>query len=214
MIYTIANSKGGVGKSTLAVQIAADKARQGRDVLLINGDRQKSSELAMLARAEANAYPDIACVRYTEGPELRAQLKHQRNKYDDVIIDVGGRDSSAMRAALGMADVVVVPFAPGSFEVWALEEMDELLQEALSTRDPFPIYAVLNLAEPKKDSADNTDALTALDDYPVYTRLPFPIVRRKAFATASGQGISVNDLKPKVAKASEELAMLMAVLDK
>ena len=64
MIYTIANSKGGVGKSTLAVQVAAEKARQGRDVLLINGDRQKSSELAMLARAEANAYPAIACVRH------------------------------------------------------------------------------------------------------------------------------------------------------
>lgn len=92
--------------------------------------------------------------------------------------------------------------------------MNELLQEALSTRDAFPIYALLNLAEPKEDSADNADALSALDDYPVYTRLPFPIVRRKAFATASGQGISVNELRPKVKKASDELAKLMAVLDK
>lgn len=213
-IFAIANSKGGVGKSTIAVQVAAELAREGRDVLLINGDRQKSSELAMLARAEAGSYPAIACVRYTEGPELRTQLKHQRAKYDDVVIDVGGRDSSAMRAALGMADVVVVPFAPGSFEVWALEEMDELLREALSTRDAFPIYAILNLAEPKEDSADNADALSALDDYPVYTRLPFPIVRRKAFSNASGRGVSVNDLKPKVRKASEELAKLMTVLTK
>ncbi|MBM1204779.1 MULTISPECIES: AAA family ATPase [Pseudomonas] len=214
MIIAIANSKGGVGKSTIAVQGSAERARRGRDVLLINGDRQHSSELAMLARAEARVEPAIACVRYSEGPELRAQLKHQRTKYDDVFIDVGGRDSSAMRAALSMADVVVVPFAPGSFDVWALEEMNELLQEALSTRDPFPIYALLNLADPKKESADNLEALSALDDYPVYERLPFVMVRRKQFANASGQGLSVNEFKPKVAKASEELDLLMAVFDK
>lgn len=213
MIIAIANSKGGVGKSTTCIQVGAERARRGRDVLVINGDRQHSAELAMLARAEANVLPAIACVRYTEGPELRAQLKHQRSKYDDVIIDVGGRDSSAMRAALAMADVVIVPFAPGSFDVWALEDMNTLLQEALSTRDPFPIYALLNLADPKKDSSDNLDALSALDEYPIYTRLPFVFVRRKAFANASGQGISVNELKPKVTKASEELDMLMAILD-
>lgn len=211
--FAIANSKGGVGKSTIAVQIACEKARQGRDVLVINGDRQKSSELAMLNRAQSDDFPPITCVRYEHGPELLAAHRAMKGKYDDIVIDVGGRDSSAMRAALAVCDVALVPFAPGSFEVWALEEMDELLRNALSTRDPFPIYALLNLAEAKAQSADNADAMSALDEYPVYQQLPFVMVRRKPFASAAGQGLSVHEVRPKNPKACHELDKLMQVLD-
>ncbi|MGM2743236.1 hypothetical protein, partial [Bacillus cereus group sp. Bce013] len=86
------------------------------------------------ARAEAGKLPGIACAQYPDGPTLRAQVQQQRDKWQDIIIDVGGRDSTALRAALILADVLVVPFAPRSYDVWALEDMAALVDEARSVR--------------------------------------------------------------------------------
>ena len=112
MILTIGNTKGGVGKTTLAVQLAIARAMSGRDVWLIDGDRQGTATAAVAARAEAGRLPGIACAQYPDGPTLRGQVQQQRGKFDDIIIDVGGRDSTALRAALVLSDVLLVPFAP------------------------------------------------------------------------------------------------------
>jgi chromosome partitioning protein len=50
-------------------------------------------------------------------------VQQQRNKWQDIIIDAGGRDSTALRAALILSDVLLVPFAPRSYDVWALDDM-------------------------------------------------------------------------------------------
>ena len=71
MIVTIGNTKGGVGKTTLAVQIAIARAQAGRDVWLIDGDRQGTAAAAIAARNEAERLPGIACAQYPEGPAMR-----------------------------------------------------------------------------------------------------------------------------------------------
>lgn len=74
MILTIANTKGGVGKSTLAVNIAAARALLGKKVWLVDGDKQGSSQTAILIRSEANVEPGIACSHFPDGPVLRTQV--------------------------------------------------------------------------------------------------------------------------------------------
>ena len=54
MIVTVGNTKGGVGKTTLAFQLALNRSHSGRDVLLVDGDRQGSTQTAVAIRAEAN----------------------------------------------------------------------------------------------------------------------------------------------------------------
>src|SRR3954451_20239013 len=97
MIVTVGNTKGGVGKTTLAFQLALARALAGRDVLMVDGDRQGSSQTAVAIRAEAGRTPGLTCVQYPEGNVLRAQVLRQAGKYDDVVIDAGGRDSTALR---------------------------------------------------------------------------------------------------------------------
>jgi len=92
MIITVGNTKGGVGKTTLAVNIAAARAIQGKDVLLIDADRQETAQTAISIRANNEVMFGIACSTYADGPILRSQLLQQKDKYDDVIIDAGGRD--------------------------------------------------------------------------------------------------------------------------
>ncbi|MCK8787858.1 AAA family ATPase [Roseomonas sp. NAR14] len=209
MIVTIGNTKGGVGKTTLAVQIALSRALAGRDVWLIDGDRQGTSQTAIAIRSDAGRKPGIACSQYADGPVLRAQVQQQGRKFDDVIIDAGGRDSTALRAALVLSDVLLVPFQPRSVDVWALADISALVEEARSLRDGFRTYAVLNCADPGTASADNADAAAALAEHPQLVHLDAPVRRRKAFANAVGQGLSVEELAPRDPKACEELATLV-----
>jgi chromosome partitioning protein len=208
MILTVGNTKGGVGKTTLALQLAIGRARAGRDVLLVDGDRQGSAQTALAKRAEAGRQPALACVHYPEGRVLRDQVRHQSGKYDDVVIDAGGQDSGALRAALVLSDVLLVPFLPRSVDVWALADIAALVEEVRAVRDGLRhAYAVLNAADPGT-SSDNTDAAAALADYPQLELLNASIRRRKAFANAVGAGLSIDELTPRDPKASDELSAL------
>ncbi|MDX5929382.1 AAA family ATPase [Acidiphilium acidophilum] len=212
MILTVGNTKGGVGKTTLAVQIAIARSLLGRDVWLIDGDRQGTAAAAIAARVEAGRKPGIACAQYCDGPGLRGQVQQQRDKWDDIIIDAGGRDSTALRAALILSDVLLVPFAPRSYDVWALEDMAALVDEARSVRDNLRAMAILNLADPGETSSDNADAAAAVADVPQFQYLNAPIRRRKAFSNAGGAGLAVMEMLPRDPKACAELDNLCSLL--
>jgi chromosome partitioning protein len=212
MIVTVGNTKGGVGKTTLAVNIAIARALAGRDVWLIDGDRQGTAQTAIAIRAEAGHQPGIACATYPDGPTLRSQVQQQRAKFDDIIIDAGGRDSTALRAALILSDMLLVPFQPRSYDVWALDDIAKLIDEARAVRDGLRAFAVLNCADPGEASTDNADAAAAVAHLPQFEFLQTPIRRRKSFANAAGQGLSVLEAKPVDRKARDEISALVNVL--
>lgn len=210
MIVTVGNTKGGVGKTTIAVNLAIARAIAGREVWLIDGDRQGTAQTAISIRAESGHAPGIACSSYPDGPTLRAQVQHQCKKFQDIIIDAGGRDSTALRAALVLSDVLLVPFLPRSFDVWALSDIAALVTEARSVRDGLRAFAILNCADPGENSSDNTEAAAAVSDVPAFEYLPTPLRRRKSFSNAAGAGLSVLEIKPQDAKATEELKALIS----
>ncbi|AXY24320.1 Chromosome-partitioning ATPase Soj (plasmid) [Komagataeibacter saccharivorans] len=212
MIIAIGNTKGGVGKTTLAVQLAIIRATAGREVWLIDGDRQGTAAAAIAARSESGKLPGIACAQYPDGPNLRAQVQQQRDKWDDIIIDVGGRDSTALRAALILADTLLVPFAPRSYDVWALDDMAVLIDEARSVRDGLRAVAVMNQADPGDHSTDNAEAAAAVKEVPQFIYLPIPIRRRKAFSNAGGAGLAVSELTPRDPKAIAEISALASAV--
>ena len=212
MILTIGNTKGGVGKTTLAVNLAIARARAGRDVWLIDGDRQATASTALAIRSAANRIPAIATSQYFDGPTLRVQVALQAKKFDDVVIDVGGRDSSALRSALGLSDALLIPFQPRSIDVWALGDIAALVEEVRGIGKELRALAVLNLADAQ--GSDNKEAAAALADFPGLTLLDTPIRRRKSFANAMGEGLSVLEHEPADPKARLELeALLVAVFE-
>lgn len=207
MIVTVGSTKGGSGKTTISLNLAISLAIRGRDVWLIDGDRQASAATAITLRAESRQRPGIACSAYCEGAQLRSQVLQQSKKFEEVIIDVGGRDSSALRAALTVTDVLIVPFQPRSIDVWALSDIAALVREANALRDGLKVYALLNSADARGD--DNRDAIAAVGEHSELTYLDAPLGRRKAFANASGSGLCVDELKTSDQKASAELAHLL-----
>lgn len=212
MILTVGNTKGGVGKTTLSVNIAAARAMEGRKVWLVDGDRQGTAQTAISIRYESGIEPGIACSTYPDGPTLRSQVKQQQAHFDDIIIDVGGRDSTSLRAALSLTDTLLVPFQPQSFDVWALEDIAELVDEARSVRDDLRALVMLNCAFAGFQPADNNAAEKAASDLSQFEILHSQIKRRKAFSNAAGSGQCVFETKPADRKAQKELRALLSIL--
>ena len=210
MIFTIGNTKGGVGKSTLAVNLAITMATRGRSVWLVDGDRQGTSSMAMGIRAAAGKLPLIHCSHLPDGKDLHAALVAEAAQFDCVIVDAGGRDSAALRVALVHSAVVVVPFAPRSLDMWALADMCRLVDLARAANPNLKACAVLSGAD--ATGRDNQDAADALENFPQLDYLPTPIRRRKSVATAIGHGLSVLEAQPKDPKAIAELKSFVDAL--
>jgi chromosome partitioning protein len=204
MIVAVLNTKGGVGKTTMSLNLAAARALDGRDVLAVDGDRQ-GSLIAALANREDG--PANAAAHYSEGQILRQQVTMARERYSDIIIDAGGRDNTALRAALMLADLVLIPFQPRSFDVWALDDMAALLAEARAARD---IRAVAFLAMADSRGHDNDDAAGATPEGIEY--LAAPVGRRKAIADAAGRGRGILEEASRDPKATAEIRRLVAAI--
>jgi chromosome partitioning protein len=104
---------------------------------------------------------------------LRNQVLQQKEKFDDIIIDAGGRDSGSLRAPLMLSDVLLVPFQPMSYDVWALADIASIIDEAKSMRDGLRCFALLNFADPGK-SVDNVEAAEAVANYQQFSSCPVP----------------------------------------
>lgn len=208
MIVTVGNTKGGVGKSTIAFNLAVARALQGRRVWLVDGDPQRSAEAISAVRGENSNVPYIECTSYISGQVLRTKVKQQARKFDDVIIDCGGRDNGALRAALLVSHIMLIPFLPRNLDVWALTPLAELVEEARDIRGDLDAYAFLNCADTGFQARDNREAASALESLPQLTFLDAPVRRRKVFSNAAGEGLGVMEYRPEDLKATHEIARL------
>lgn len=205
MILTVGATKGGEGKTTIALNIAIARAMAGRRVLLVDGDRQRTAEMAVTNRARMEIEPAIAVANFVDGATLKSQVELQRDTWDDIIIDVGGRDSTSLRAALVVCDRLLVPFRPRSFSIWALTDIAVLIDEANSYRaQPLTADAMLNFADPDNRGADNEASIEGLEDFTQFRPLGVSLGDRKAFANAAGTGMCVHELASQWANPTAE----------
>jgi chromosome partitioning protein len=209
MILAVGNIKGGVGKTTLAVNLAIVRAAAGRDVLLVDGDEQRTALTFTDLRTDQLGQPGYTAVSL-QGAALRTQIRQLAEKYDDIVIDVGGRDTGSLRAALTIAETLLIPVQPRSFDIWAVEQMAELVAEARALNDHLRALVILNAADAQ--GRDNEDAAAALKEMEGLTFLTMVIGRRKAFPNAAAAGRAVTEHTPKDPKAIEELANLTNAL--
>ena len=206
MILTVGNIKGGVGKTTLAVNIIIARAAAGRDVLLIDGDEQGTASVFTEVRTQEIGQAGYTAVRLV-GKELRSQVRQLAPKYDDIVIDVGGRDTGSLRAALTVSDVLLIPVQPRSFDLWTIEQTVEQVKEARDINPYLRAVFVLNFADTQ--GRDNEDTADALKDFANDVQwLDTPITRRKAFPNAASNGRSVLEARPADPKAVDELHAL------
>lgn len=206
MIITTGGIKGGCGKTTLATNIAVHLSNLGRDVLFVDADEQGSAYQFNSQREEVkNGATGYTMVRQVD-KDVRTEILKLAPKFDDVVIDTGGRDTSSQRAALTVTDIYLVPFFPRSADVWTLEAVEKLVSEMHIVNPKLRAFSIINRADTK--SQDNRDAAEILKESSILTYLDTPITNRKAFANALGYGLCVTELKPEDEKATAEFLLL------
>ena len=206
MIIVVGGIKGGSGKTTVATNLAVIRSAEGKDVLLIDSDDQETAtDFTVLRNERLEDGAGYTSIKLT-GAAVRTETKKLSRNYSDIIIDTGGRDTASQRAALSVADILLVPFVPRSFDVWTLEKVAGLVAEMRTANPTLAAYTFINRADPR--GQDNDDAAEALKEVGELTFIDAPLGARKAFGNAAADGLAVTELKPQDQKAAEETLIL------
>lgn len=205
MILVIGGIKGGTGKSTLAANLTVMRAAEGKRLLLVDADEQKSTSAWAQQRESAGLHTPWVTISLS-GKALCHQINKLKAEYDDIIIDVGGRDTTSQRSALSVADKFLIPFQPRSLDVWTIGDVKTLIDEITSVNNKLQSYAIINCSD--ANGNDNADALEIVKECDSLIALPYFIGRRKTFGNASATGQGVTEVKGDSAKAIAEMQVL------
>lgn len=205
MIVVIANTKGGVGKSTLAVHLAGWLHRHGKSVVLADCDPQRSSSDWV-----GDAVPGVTGVPLPGANEILNQLPRFAEGAEFVVADGPGSNSEVSRALLLRADVAIVPCKASMLEVRALASATEVLRQAQDIRGGLPeAHIVLSMVGSRhRLTRDMKEAAAALE----LPLAPVPVVLRQAYADAPGQKALVWELGSRGREAANELDALFGHL--
>jgi chromosome partitioning protein len=203
MVITVAQQKGGTGKTTLAANLAAAFA-PSRRVALLDIDPQKSLgrwhslRRARLEQAAALAFSDIS------GWRLPAELERLRRDHDVVLIDSPPQLDTDARVAVRAADLVLVPIQPSMPDVWAAEGTLKLAAD-----ERRRAHLMFNRAPPTSKLRDAIAADLADRELPL---LRSTLGNRAGFAHAFAAGLGVTEAAPR-STAAAELRALLAELE-
>jgi chromosome partitioning protein len=195
-IVLVGGEKGGTGKTTLATNMAAMLAMQGKDVLLLDTDRQGTASFWATVRVETEIQPGVACVQKF-GKGLASQVRDLADRYDEIVIDAGGRDSMELRYSLGVCDRAYIPVQPFQFDIWTLRQMDELVEIAQGLNDKLQAFIVLNRVSTNPVVREDKETQAFLQEEGFqHLGLISPVLRdRIAFRKSARDGLSVVEWK-------------------
>lgn len=208
MKLCVVGEKGGTGKTTLATSLAACLANAARDVLLVDSDTQLTASKWQAVRAENDQLPRVNCVSLF-GKSLAKEVNNLGPRYQDIIIDTGGRDTYEMRAALTVCELAVLPFLPSQFDLWTVEKMHEMLENASALNPDLKVLAVVSKTETHHTTLDYLEAQAFLKDFQGITLASKPVRNRVAFKRAGQMGMNVIEYERNpLSKSSIELQQL------
>jgi len=210
MIICLAGTKGGSGRSTTATNFACIAAGQGMKVLMVDADDQETSaDFTAVRKQDHPGAPSFTCIKLT-GRAVRTEVLDLAPQYDHVIIDTGGRDTTSQRAALSVSDVLLIPFAPRSFDIWTVDKVATLIDEMRAVNPKLKALAFLNRTDPQGQGTENEEAAELLRGVQGLLFIDAPIRFRKAYAHAASQGLAVTELAGQYrnAKANDEITKL------
>ena len=203
-ILSIVNQKGGVGKSTLAVNLAIAAIKDKKRTLLIDADTQGSS-IAFRAIREQD---DLQAIAITT-PTIHKDIKKFKESYDFVIIDAGGRNHDTYRSAIIASEggLLLIPLLPSVYDIWATEDTFKTLEQ-IKMMININVYTVFN--QVMSNTIIAKDAFEALEEIAKENNIKMLqncISNRQDFKKSISEGQGVIEYAPS-GKASIEIKNL------
>lgn len=199
-IVTVAQQKGGSGKTTLAAHLAVALAKSGARVALLDCDPQGSLGEWYEAREAALGEGSTGLAfRTASGWGARREAKSLARDFELVVIDTPPKSDVESRPAIEAASLVAVPVQPTPIDLWATRPTLEMI-----AKEGTPSLLVINRAPARAAlTAEIVHAIEALGHPAAATRLG----NRVAFAASMGGGLTVLETEPRSKGASEIAAL-------
>jgi chromosome partitioning protein len=176
-------------------------------VLLVDTDPQGSANYWSQSRDDEKVTPRVACIQKF-GKGLPAEVKDLSHRYQDIIIDAGGRDSVELRSALVVTEKIYIPIQPSQFDIWTLNQMDELVETAKGFNPDLQARVIISRSSTNPSVHESDDTGKLLADFPNLDLANVIVRDRIAYRKAAKDGLAVIELKPKDFKAVEEMEIL------
>lgn len=207
MVILIGGEKGGPGKTTIATNLAAMRTIKSQDLLLIDTDKQPTASYWCSLREDRQVEPRVNSIQKFD-KAVRTEILALKTKYEDIIIDAGGRDSPELRSALLVAEKAIFPLRPSQFDLWTLGRMNTLVETAQEVNEGLKAFIVINQSSPNPAVKEAEEAKELIQEFTNLKLLKTHLCERIAFRRAAIQGMAVTEYKPEDNKAIEEMVSL------
>lgn len=198
-IVAFAGQKGGVGKSTSALAVACEWHARGASVLVCDADPQGTARTFAVVAAEAgNEAPTVVGVG--EGLERPDQVPKLSRSNDWTVIDCPPRMGKIQRAAMMIADLVILPCGPSTADAWALAESVALVNEARQVRPQLRAVVLVTRRVARTAIGDSAREVLGESGLPI---LKAELGYRTAYQEALAAGLGVTRYAPRSPAANE-----------
>jgi chromosome partitioning protein len=204
MIILVGSQKGGCGKSTVAVNICTALAINGRDVVLVDADRQSTAANWVMDRSANKALPVVHCIQKYEN--IRDTLLDLDKRYEYIIVDAAGHDSRELRTGMTAAHMMLLPFRPSQPDLDTLPSLQEIITQARDLNSELIVYVLLTMGPTNPVVHETDEAREYLQDYPEIRLLTTVVRDRKVYRDAMSEGMGVIEMSNR--KATEEIKSL------
>ncbi|TQS71696.1 ParA family protein [Rhodobacteraceae bacterium] len=200
-VITIAQQKGGAGKTTVAVNLAVALARAGRSVSLLDTDPQGSLGRWFMTRREKMEDPYLE-FGTSSSWGVSYECEKLKRQFDVVIVDTPPKVDSDLRPALREADQIIVPVAGSHVDLWATEGVLDLAQRC----NKSPLILLNRVKKNTRLGGEVAQAAAELNARVLDTTLAHRVV----YAETLGQGLGV--VEARKGPAHDEITALIAEL--
>ena len=211
-VILFGGEKGGTGKTTLAVNMAAMSTSKGLQTMLLDCDPQQSASDWALLRDESEIKPHISCMQKL-GEGVNHEIRHQIDMgiYDYIIVDAGGRDSNELRSVLTCAHLLISPLQASQFDIWTITKLNKLLSSNKIFNPNLAVKILINCASTHHKDSDAVDGRKFIsDDFPHLSVANTIIHDRSIFRKSVGKGMAIIEDSNSTEKAISEISSLYA----
>lgn len=207
-VVLVANGKGGVGKTTVAVNIAAMCALAGKSTILVDTDDEMHSSAWAASRHETEQVLTLTCV--AKRGKVGFDIAKLKEKYDVVVVDAGGHDSTEMRQSIAVCDLLLIPMRPSQFDLWSVSRMESVVKELSEKMERrINAFSFINAASPNPSVREIQETRDSLQEYKdVFPLMDSVLCDRIAFRRSARAGLGVVELSRDQADPKASIEMI------